>query len=121
MLVLALAILYRFAINTSLSKSIIVLLPTPKKVIIMINQTQNTTPSWVSLSQILPSNQVMLTEHEAAELLRRKVTTLRTDRVRGGGIAYVKVGRNVRYRLSDVQALLNGLPPLASTSQIVEA
>ena len=80
----------------------------------------NTTPSWVAVSKLLPPEQVMLTEEEAAQLLRRKVTTLRTDRVRGRGIAFIKLGRNVRYRLSDILACVGDLPARSSTSQIVE-
>ena len=49
----------------------------------------------------------LLTETEAADLLRQKVKTLQARRVSGGGPPYVKLGRNVRYRLSDLHAYIN--------------
>jgi excisionase family DNA binding protein len=44
----------------------------------------------------------LLTEREAAELLRQTVKTLQARRVTGGGCQYVKLGRSVRYRRQDV-------------------
>ncbi len=46
----------------------------------------------------------LLTEVEAADFLNRPVRTLQGLRVRGGGPAFVKMGRSVRYRLSDLDA-----------------
>ncbi len=48
----------------------------------------------------------LLTEHEAADLLRLKVKTLQARRVSGGGVPFVKMGRSVRYRRSDVLAFI---------------
>lgn len=45
----------------------------------------------------------LLTECEVADLLNISVRTLQAWRVRGGGPRFIKVGRAVRYRLSDVQ------------------
>jgi len=44
----------------------------------------------------------LLTETDAAELRRQSVRTLQAERVRGGGCPFVKIGRSVRYRRSDV-------------------
>lgn len=46
----------------------------------------------------------MLTETELALRQHRSVKTLRNDRVSGRGIRFVKIGRSVRYRLSDIEA-----------------
>ncbi len=43
------------------------------------------------------------TESELATRQQRSVKTLRNDRLRGGGIPFVKLGRLVRYRLSDIE------------------
>lgn len=40
---------------------------------------------------------------------------LERDRWAGGGIPFVKMGRSVRYRKSDVLIYLNGLPTCHST------
>jgi excisionase family DNA binding protein len=48
----------------------------------------------------------LLTETEAAALLRQKVKTMRNLRVTGGGVPFVKLGRSVRYRMSDLQAYI---------------
>lgn len=44
----------------------------------------------------------LLTETEAAKLRRQSVRTLQAERVRGGGCPFVKLGRSVRYRRSDI-------------------
>jgi hypothetical protein len=43
------------------------------------------------------------TEKELAERHRRSVKTLRNERLSGRGVPFVKIGRNVRYRLDDVE------------------
>ena len=48
--------------------------------------------------------QALLTEQQVADRQRRSVKTLRNQRVTGGGIPFLKLGRTVRYRLSDVLA-----------------
>jgi hypothetical protein len=45
-----------------------------------------------------------LTEEQLATRHQRSVKTLRNARVHGGYVKFVKLGRNVRYRLSDVLA-----------------
>jgi hypothetical protein len=44
-----------------------------------------------------------LTESELAERHRRSVRTVQADRLKGGGVPFVKVGKSVRYRLVDVE------------------
>ena len=48
----------------------------------------------------------LLTEQEAATLLRVTVKAVQGWRYRGGGPRFVKVGRCVRYRLEDLQAFV---------------
>ena len=51
----------------------------------------------------------LLTEIELSEVLNRKRSTLHRDRKLAIGVPYVKVGRHVRYRLSDVERYLAAL------------
>ena len=48
----------------------------------------------------------LLTEQEAAALLKVTVKGVQGWRHRGGGPRYCKVGRLVRYRLEDLQAFV---------------
>ncbi len=50
------------------------------------------------------ASEVFLTEHDLAARHQRSVKTIRNLRVRGGYIPFAKIGRHVRYRLSDVLA-----------------
>ena len=47
-------------------------------------------------------DEMFLTELQLSARHQRSVKTVRNDRLRGGYIPFVKVGRLVRYRLSDV-------------------
>lgn len=49
-------------------------------------------------------NAALLTEHELAARWCTSVKTLQNARVKGGSVAYVKLGRLVRYRLQDIEA-----------------
>lgn len=49
----------------------------------------------------------LLVQDSVAKMLLCKEKTLETWRSRGGGPAYVKIGRLVRYRRSDVQAFID--------------
>jgi hypothetical protein len=44
----------------------------------------------------------LLTETEAAQLRRQSIRTLQVERQHGTGCSFVKLGRSVRYRRSDV-------------------
>jgi predicted DNA-binding transcriptional regulator AlpA len=50
--------------------------------------------------------EALLTEAQVAEIAHRGVPTLQKDRVRGTGPPFVKIGRLVRYRPSDVHEWL---------------
>jgi hypothetical protein len=62
----------------------------------------------------------LLTEIEAAQLRKQSVRTLQAERLRGGGCAYVKLGRSVRYRRSDVLRFIEARVR-SSTSEAVAA
>lgn len=49
----------------------------------------------------------LLTENQVSQLIGRAVPTLQKDRLRGDGPPFLKVGRHVRYRPSDVKAWLD--------------
>jgi predicted DNA-binding transcriptional regulator AlpA len=59
----------------------------------------------------------LLDDYEVAQITRRARSTLQKDRVSGTGIPFVRIGRLVRYRQSDVTAYLAELPSLRSTSE----
>jgi predicted DNA-binding transcriptional regulator AlpA len=46
----------------------------------------------------------LLDEIQVSKLTRRGVPTLQKDRLRGTGPRFIKMGRSVRYRPSDVEA-----------------
>lgn len=45
---------------------------------------------------------VLMTEQQVAERQKRSVKTLQNQRLTGTGIPFLKLGRSVRYALSDV-------------------
>ena len=49
-----------------------------------------------------------LTEQEAAAMMGLSVHSLRTYRVRGTGIPYIKRGHRISYRVEDVQEYVKG-------------
>jgi hypothetical protein len=58
----------------------------------------------------------LLTESELSRLTGRAVSTLQKDRCVGAGIPFIRLGRLVRYRQSDVAVFLASLPAHSSTS-----
>ena len=58
----------------------------------------------------------LLSDREVAVLTGRARSTLQKDRLYGGGVPFVRVGRQVRYRQEDLAAWLAALPTLTSTS-----
>jgi hypothetical protein len=56
-----------------------------------------------------PISEKLLTDAEVGQILQRKRSTLRRDRFLRKGVPFVKVGRQVRYRLSDVELFLSSL------------
>jgi hypothetical protein len=61
------------------------------------NNIPKSAPSLIDLRE-----DVFLTEKDLAKRHQRTPKTLRNDRCRGGYIPFVKIGRHIRYRLSDV-------------------
>ena len=59
----------------------------------------------------------LLTQGEAARLLRLSERTLERLRLQGGGPLYVKAGRAVRYRETDLEAWI-AARVVSNTSQI---
>ena len=49
----------------------------------------------------------LMTEQQLADLLGKSPKTLEADRGKGVGIPYVRVGRSIRYRTSDVEKYLD--------------
>jgi hypothetical protein len=66
------------------------------------------------MSSVIPASHISsdlqqhryLTEKEVAAITGRAVQTLRNDRHKGQGFAYIKFGRSIRYRLSDILAAM---------------
>jgi excisionase family DNA binding protein len=50
------------------------------------------------------AGKLLVTEREAAEMLGVRPRTLQAYRLSGGGAPFVKLGRLVRYRISDLEA-----------------
>src|SRR4051794_30917074 len=61
----------------------------------------------------------LLSDRDVERLTGRARSTLQKDRVSGTGIPFVRIGRLVRYRQSDVTAYFAELPSLRSTSEAV--
>ena len=53
----------------------------------------------------------LLTEGEVARLIRMSVYKLQRDRCNGKGIPYLRLGRSIRYRRSDVVAFIDRCTP----------
>ena len=65
----------------------------------------------------------LLTDTDVSHLTGRARKTLQKDRLRGGdeSIPFIRLGRLVRYRLSDVQRFIARRPTLRSTSDVSRA
>jgi predicted DNA-binding transcriptional regulator AlpA len=59
----------------------------------------------------------LLSDRDVEKITGRARSTLQKDRVSGSGIPFVRFGRLVRYRQSDVRAYLDALPACRSTSE----
>ena len=59
----------------------------------------------------------LLDDYEVSKISGRSRNTLQKDRVKETGIRFVKVGRLVRYRHSDVSEYLAAPPSRRSTSE----
>ena len=62
-------------------------------------------PSMQAANQDSPApSHVFLTEQQLAARHQVSVKKVQADRLRGAGVPFVRVGRLVRYRLSDIMA-----------------
>jgi predicted DNA-binding transcriptional regulator AlpA len=59
----------------------------------------------------------LLPDRDVEKITGRARSTLQKDRVAGTGIPFIRLGRLVRYRQSDVTAFLDALPSCRSTSE----
>lgn len=62
----------------------------------------------------------LFSQETVAALRGCSLATMERDRWAGGGIRYVKMGRLVRYRKSDIRAWLEQHPTIDSTSASVK-
>jgi predicted DNA-binding transcriptional regulator AlpA len=63
----------------------------------------------------------LLSDRDLSGLTGRSRSSLQKDRLKGDSIPFVRIGRLVRYRLSDVETWLASLPSRRSTSEADEA
>jgi len=68
-------------------------------------------------AETIAQHDELLTEIEAAQLRRQSVRTLQAERLHGGGCSFVKLGRSVRYRRSDVLCFIESRVR-SSTSEV---
>ena len=59
----------------------------------------------------------LLSDRDVEKITGRARSTLQKDRVTGTGIPFIRLGRLVRYRQSDVTDYLAALPSQRSTSE----
>jgi predicted DNA-binding transcriptional regulator AlpA len=65
--------------------------------------------------------ETLLSDRELSRLTGRSRSSLQKDRLTGSGIPFIRIGRLVRYRISDVQAWLAARPTLRSTSDLLSS
>jgi len=71
----------------------------------------------VHLRKVAFQMERFLTEQQLCAITGESVSTVQKRRVTGTGIPFVRIGRLVRYRQSDVDAYLGSLPAFRSTSE----
>ena len=59
----------------------------------------------------------LLSDREVASITGRARSTLQKDRKQGGGLPYIRLGKQVRYRRSDVERWLESRQSFTSTSE----
>jgi len=72
----------------------------------VLSATPSPLTSQAVLSLEQPVRPLVMNDVDAALLLSMSAHTLRKMRVTGRGPAYCKLGKNVRYRLTDLQAYI---------------
>ncbi len=77
-------------------------------------ESNNTVP----LAKNLPHELTFLTEKQFCEITGQKVATARSNRIKGKGCSFYKIGGSIRYKLSEVVEYLENCKR-NSTSMIV--
>jgi predicted DNA-binding transcriptional regulator AlpA len=62
----------------------------------------------------------LLSDRDLSQLTGRSRSSLQKDRLTGNTMPFLRIGRLVRYRLSDVEAWLAKRPSLHSTSDTAD-
>ena len=65
----------------------------------------------------LQNTDKLLTQKEVKEITGLADSTLEQWRLKGKGPKFIKLGRLVRYRLSDIEAYISGLQSFNSTTE----
>jgi predicted DNA-binding transcriptional regulator AlpA len=65
-------------------------------------------------------SKALLTEAQAADFLNISIRSLQSWRVRGGGPAFLKLGRSVRYRYAELQTWLDANIATSTSSQVAK-
>ncbi|MEA5113352.1 MAG: hypothetical protein VB050_04930 [Geobacteraceae bacterium] len=77
-------------------------------------------PETIELLQKYQTGQIpdmLLKQPVVEQLTSQSASTLEQARLKGTGIPFVKIGRSVRYRLSDVSRFISELPVFRSTTE----
>lgn len=65
----------------------------------------------------LSPDDTLFSQLTIAAMRRCSIATIERDRWAGTGVPFLKIGRSVRYRKSDIRAWLNAQPVVQSTTQ----
>lgn len=88
----------------------------------MNNTTLVTQPRTQALAEFYSApDTALFNQFVVAHVRDCSTATLERDRWRGGGIPFIKVGRAVKYRKSDVLAWLDQYQTQLSTSEVIGA
>jgi hypothetical protein len=68
----------------------------------------------MNANQSLPDR--LLNEHETAEILQVKVSTLRSWRVKGSSLQFCRIGRSVRYAPQDLYDFVEAAKTSSTTA-----
>lgn len=63
----------------------------------------------------------LLTPQQAADFLQKPVLTLKRWRAEGNGPTYIRIGRDVRYKESDLLAYIDEHTHVSTVREIMEA
>ena len=72
----------------------------------------------INIPTNLPYELVMLNEKEFCQLIGQKIATARSNRIKGKGCNFYKIGGLVKYKLSEVIEYLDKCKRSSTTEQI---